>query len=306
MSVLRFDSVEKSFGTRRVLDGLSLTVEPGEVYGLLGPNGCGKSTAINMLANLLDPDRGLVEIAGEPPSRGAKRNLGLCPQEIALYRDLYPAENLRFFAEVHGLSRAAVAKRVAELMQLFELEPFAKTPVSALSGGWQRRVNIAVALVHSPAILVLDEPTSAVDLEARHDLWKMIESLRGSGITVLLTTHHLDEAERLCSRVGIMKDGRIAREGTVEELLARVPGQAVALIESKDERAVVTRVEQLGWVVRHYASRLACLLPRQVSLRSVVEALADVEVSAVSIQRVTLEHAYLEVTQGEQGRLESA
>jgi ABC-2 type transport system ATP-binding protein len=294
------DSVEKAFGTRRVLDGFSLSVEPGEVYGLLGPNGCGKSTAINMLANLLDPDRGVVEIAGEPPSRGAKRNLGLCPQEIALYRDLYPAENLRFFAEIHGLSRAAVTKRVAELMHLFELQQFATTPVRSLSGGWQRRLNIAVALVHSPAILVLDEPTSAVDLEARHDLWKMIESLRNSRITVLLTTHHLDEAERLCSRIGIMKDGRIAREGTVEELLALVPGQAVALVESPNERALVARAEKLGWVVRHYASRLACLLPRQVSLKSVVEALADVEVSAVSLQRVTLEHAYLEITQGAQ------
>jgi ABC-2 type transport system ATP-binding protein len=298
MSIVRFDSVHKSFGEKRVLDGLTLSIEAGEVYGLLGPNGCGKSTAINMLCNLLDPDAGTIEVAGETPSSGAKRHIGVCPQDIALYRDLRPAENLRFFAELGGLSRAAVAARVAELMRLFDLERFATTPVGALSGGWQRRVNIAVALVHRPAVLVLDEPTSAVDVEARHDLWQMIESLRNDRTTVLLTTHHLDEAERLCSRIGIMTGGRIAREGTVEELLALVPGQAVVLIETTDEAAVERRARDLGWAVRRYAARLACILPQQVSLRSVVDALADVEVTAVSLQRVGLEHAYLEVTQG--------
>lgn len=296
MNIVRFDSVSKSFGDKRVLDGLTLAVERGEVYGLLGPNGCGKSTAINLLCNLLDPDAGSIEIAGVTPSRAANRQIGVCPQDIALYRDLRPAENLRFFAELNGLSRAAVASRVAELMRLFGLERFATTPVGALSGGWQRRVNIAVALVHSPAVLILDEPTSAVDVEARHELWQLIESLRSDHTTVLLTTHHLDEAERLCSRIGIMKDGRITREGTVEELLALVPGQAVALVESLDEAAVVRRAAELGWPVRRYAARLACILPQQVSLRSVVDALADVEVSAVSLQRVSLEHAYLEVS----------
>ena len=143
---------------------------------------------------------------------------------------------------------------------------------------------------------MLDEPTSAVDVEARHDLWQMIESLRNDRTTVLLTTHHLDEAERLCSRIGIMKGGRIAREGTVEELLALVPGQAVALIETLDEAAVERRARTLGWAVRRYAARLACILPQQVSLRSVVDSLADVEVTAVSLQRVGLEHAYLEVS----------
>ena len=298
MSALRFRSIRKSFGDRLVLNGLDLTIESGEVYGLLGPNGCGKSTAINILSNLLDPDTGTVELAGQAASRETKRLVGICPQEIALYRDLTPPENLRFFAEIYGLKRAEQAQRVAELVRLFGLEPHARTPVGALSGGWQRRVNIAVALVHAPAILVLDEPTAAVDVEARHDLWAMIEALRSGGTTILLTTHHLEEAERLCSRVGIMKDGRVAQEGSIAELLALVPGRAVALIESADEAAVIRRAEELGWGLRRYAGRLGCLLPQQLSLRSVVDALSDVDVSSVSLQRVSLEHAYLEVTQG--------
>jgi ABC-2 type transport system ATP-binding protein len=297
VSLLRFDGIRKAFAGKVVLDELSFTVERGEVYGLLGPNGCGKSTAINVLCNLLDPDAGTAEIAGARVSGEAKYLVGVCPQELALYRDLRPGENLRFFAQVYGLPRAARESRVSELMQLFGLEPFARTPVGALSGGWQRRVHIAVALVHSPRVLVLDEPTAAVDLAARHELWRLIEALKGAGTTILLTTHHLDEAEHLCSRIGIMKNGRIAKEGTVAELLAAVPAKAIAVVETSAEDAVHRRATELGWGIRHYAGRISCLLPQQMALRAVVEALKDVDVSAVSVQRVSLEHAYLEVVQ---------
>ena len=299
MNLVRFDRIRKSFAEKLVLDDLSLTVNSGEVYGLLGPNGCGKSTAINVLCNLLDPDAGTVQIAGKVVSRDATGLVGICPQDIALYRDLHPAENLHFFAQIYGLPRPAQERRVSELMQLFGLERFARTRVGALSGGWQRRVHIAVALVHSPAILVLDEPTSAVDLEARHELWQLIDTLKRTGTTILLTTHHLDEAEHLCSRIGIMKNGRIAKEGTVAELLAVVPAKAIALVEAATQEAILRRAGELGWGIRHYAGKIGCLLPQQVSLREVVEALRDIDVSAVSVQRVSLEHAYLEVVQTE-------
>jgi len=297
MSVVRFDGVTKAFCGKAVLKGLSLSIDRGEVYGLLGPNGSGKSTAINILCNLLDPDMGTVEIGGRSGPQFAKPLLGVSPQEVALYRDLYPAENLRFFAQIYGLPRADRERRVAALVRLFGLEDFARTPVASLSGGWQRRVNIAVALVHEPEVLVLDEPTSAVDLEARHELWRMIATLKGSGMTILLTTHHLDEAERLCSRIGIIKDGRIAKEGTIAELLALVPAKAVAAVESADPDAIRVRATNLGWGVRDYAGRLNCLLPHQLSLKDVVDALNGLGVSSVSLQSVSLEHAYLEVLQ---------
>jgi ABC-2 type transport system ATP-binding protein len=295
VTMLRLAGIRKSFGERRVLDGLSFAIDRGEVYGLLGPNGSGKSTAINILCNLLDADAGTVEIAGKPVAAAAKRLLGVCPQEIALYRDLRPAENLGFFAELHGMPKAARRARVAELMRLFALDPYAGTPIASLSGGWQRRVNIAVALVHRPAVLVLDEPTAAVDLEARHEMWRLVDLLKAEGMTILLTTHHLDEAERLCSRIGIVKDGRIAKEGTVAELLALVPAQAVAVVETPHEDAVLQRAAALGWAIRRYAGQIGCLLPEPLPLKEAVAAFDGIEVSAVSLQRVALEHAYLEV-----------
>ena len=300
MSMVRFAGVRKSFGEKRVLDELSLIVERCEVYGLLGPNGCGKSTAINILCNLLDPDAGTVEIDDKPASGEVTRVLGVCPQEIALYRDLYPAENLRFFATPYGISGADARKRIEALVQMFGLAPYARTPISALSGGWQRRVNIAAALVHAPQLLVLDEPTSAVDIEARHELWEMIEALKSSGMTILLTTHHLDEAEQLCSRVGIMKAGRIAREGTIAELLALVPAKIIAMVETAHQDAVARRATEVGWGIRRYAGKVACLLPHQLPLREVVRALDGIDIDSVGLQRVSLEHAYLEVVHDEQ------
>jgi ABC-2 type transport system ATP-binding protein len=156
-------------------------------------------------------------------------------------------------------------------------------------------VSIVAELIHEPEVVVLDEPTSAVDLEARHELWQLVEMLRKEGSTILLTTHHLDEAERLCSRIGIMKDGCIAKEGSVAELIALVPGKMVAVVDTNDENVVSRRAEELGWGVRHYAGKIACLLSKETSLKSVVDALSGIEVSAVSLQNGSLEHAFLEV-----------
>jgi ABC-2 type transport system ATP-binding protein len=298
MTMLRFEGIRKRFGSRWVLDGLTFSVGRGEVYGLLGPNGCGKSTAINILCNLLDTDGGAVEVGGQAVSKFTRHRIGACPQEVALYRDLFAEENLNFFARIYGLSNTDRERRVAELVQLFGLEPFARTCVANLSGGWRQRINIATALIHSPDVLILDEPTSAVDVEARHELWKLIEGLKRSGMTTLLTTHHLDEAERLCTRVGIMRDGRIAAEGSLPELLALVPAAAVALVKTQDDQGARKRAADLGWATRTYAGKLGCLLPLQASLRDVVEAFDGINVSSVSVQPVALEHAYLEVLHG--------
>ncbi len=297
-NALQIDDLHKWFGNHHVLDGFNLRVEKGEILGLLGPNGCGKSTVLNIVCKLLSYDAGQVQLMGEPLSElsyRARGLVGLCTQHCALYPDLLPAENLHFFARLYGLSSLERQQRVEELMSSFALENFANTRVGQLSGGWQQRLHLAVSLIHRPMLLVLDEPTAAVDLEARMDLWRLIEGLRDSGTTILLTSHHLAEAERLCSKVALMRNGKVVAEGSVPELLARIPGQAVATVQSEDKEAIAQRALNLGWSVRQQADQMRLLLPHKLSLREIIDALDGTKVSALSVQPVTLVDAYLEL-----------
>ena len=295
---LQIDGLFKRFGEQRVLNGFNLHVARGEVVGLLGPNGCGKSTVLNIICQLLQADAGQVQLMGQPmieQSTHARARIGYCAQESALYPDLFPQENIQFFARLYGVPAAERNARVAELMERFGLVPYAATRAGMLSGGWQQRLSLAVALVHRPELLVLDEPTVAVDVEARMDLWRLIEGLRDSGTTILLTSHHLAEAQRLCNRVALMQSGKVVAEGSVPELISRVPGQAVARVQSEDPQAAIQRAFDLGWPVRQHAGKLSLLLPQPMNLREIVDALDGSRASAVSVDPVTLEDAYLEL-----------
>ena len=297
-AVLQIEGLSKRFGNRLVLDGLSLQVQRGEILGLLGPNGCGKSTVLNIVCQLLHADAGQVQLLGEPLTglgASARARVGLCAQDCALYPDLLPAENLHFFGRLHGLPAAVRRARVAALMESFGLGPHTTTRVGLLSGGWQQRLHLAVALVHRPELLLLDEPTAAVDVAARLDLWRLIEGLRDSGTTILLTSHQLAEAERLCNRIALMQGGRVVAQGTVPELVAKVPGQAVARVQSGDPPVTLQRAQSLGWTAQKASGQLHFLLPSRMSLRDVVDALDGPEVTAVSVQAVTLEDAYLKL-----------
>jgi len=297
-AALQIDGLFKRFGERQVLNGFSLQVARGEVVGLLGPNGCGKSTVLNIICQLLQADAGQVQLMGQPmtdQSAHARARIGYCAQEGALYPDLFPQENMQFFARLYGVPAAQRNARVAELMERFSLVPYAATRAGMLSGGWQQRLSLAVSLVHKPELLVLDEPTVAVDVEARMDLWRLIEGLRDSGTTILLTSHHLAEAQRLCNRVALMRNGKVAAEGSVPELISRVPGQAVVKVQSVDKQAVMHRALELGWPVRQHAGEISLLLPHHLSLREIVDALEGSKVSAISVDPVRLEDAYLEL-----------
>lgn len=294
--MIEVKDLRKSFGNKVVLDALTFSVDSGEIYGLLGPNGAGKTTAINILSNLLDADSGRILINGNMVSENTKFLIGVVPQETSVYKDLTCKENLLFFARLYGLHASQKIERVSELIQALNLGEYANTEVSKLSGGWQRRVNIAIALVHSPSVLILDEPTTGLDVEARYELWELIDNLKSTGVTILLTTHQLEEAERLCSRIGIMKNGQIMAEGSLDELRAIIPAKLLAVLETNDYKSLCQKADSFGWTHRHYGGRLTLWLPEQFTLKDIVDKFDGIQLSSVSLREVGLEHVYVEVT----------
>lgn len=296
-TALEINDIHKAFGKHVVLDGFSLRLARGEILGLLGPNGCGKSTVLNIICRLLLPDVGQISLMGQSLDQMDDKHrslVGFCTQRCALYPDLFPAENLHFFGRIHGLSSHHCKQRVDELMHTFSLNTFAKTRVGQLSGGWQQRLHLAAALIHQPALLVLDEPTAAVDVEARLVLWQLIEDLRDRGTTILLTSHHLAEAERLCNKVALMRNGKVAAYGSVADLLLRMPGQAVAKVQSEDPETITQRSMLRGWTVRQRGGHIKLFLPQNLDLRDIIEALDGVKLTSLSVQPVSLDDAYME------------
>ncbi len=213
----------KTFGKHEAVKNVSFTIGKGEIFGLLGPNGAGKSTTINMMCGYLEATSGdtiidRLSIRREPLK--VKRIIGVVPQEIALYKDLTPLENLTFFGEIYGLSSKERKERAAELLHFVGLYDRRNEAVEKFSGGMQRRLNIAIALIHRPIFLMLDEPTVGVDPQSRENIFDTIEKLRDQGTTILYTTHYMEEAERLCNHIAIMDEGQIIAMGTLEQLLA--------------------------------------------------------------------------------------
>ncbi len=210
----------RRFGAVTALDGLSFTVARGELFGLVGPDGAGKTTAIRALAGLIGLDGGEARVLGEDPTRGAVRErLGLMPQQYSLYRDLTVEENLRFFSRVYVLPRAEFRRRADRLLEITRLGPFLDRRADALSGGMYKKLALACALLHEPEVLLLDEPTNGVDPVSRRELWELLHEFVHGGMTVLISTPYMDEAER-CHRVGLIHRGHLLVEGEPQALLA--------------------------------------------------------------------------------------
>lgn len=220
MEAIQTSRLVKRYKTITAVDNLDLEIRRGELFSLLGVNGAGKTTAIKMLSGLTRPTAGDALVGGysivKEPER-VKALIGVSPQETAVAPNLSVAENLELICGIHGFSREKTAAKVRELTREFDLDAVLRRKAGKLSGGWQRRVSIAMALISEPQILFLDEPTLGLDVLARHDLWNAIRALKGR-VTVILTTHYLEEAEALSDRIGIMKDGRLLAVGTAREL----------------------------------------------------------------------------------------
>lgn len=220
MNAIEIRNLKKVYGDKTAVDGLTLDIAQGEFFSLLGVNGAGKTTTIRMLSCLMPPTSGDALLLGKSIVRQpdqVKPLLGVSPQETAVAPNLTVLENLEFMAGIHGKGN------VEQMLDLLGLEPVARQRAKTLSGGWQRRLSIAMGLIGQPEILFLDEPTLGLDVLARRELWKVIESLKGR-VTVVLTTHYLEEAQALSDRIGIMAAGSLRAVGTVPELLARTGG----------------------------------------------------------------------------------
>jgi ABC-2 type transport system ATP-binding protein len=232
--------VKRSFGSVRAIDGVSLSVFTGDVVGIVGPNGAGKTTLIDMICGLVRPSAGSVRVLGEDVAvSGAalRARIGVLPQETALYDEVTARQNLSFAAALYGVPRPGA--RIAEVLELVGLRQRANDVVRGFSGGMQRRLAIARALLHNPPLLILDEPTLGVDVEARHQIWAHVRSLKAMGRTVVLTTNYLDEAEALCDRVAILRAGKLLAEDTPAALTART-GRCLEL-ECREEVAIEIR-----------------------------------------------------------------
>jgi ABC-2 type transport system ATP-binding protein len=227
VTLLEVRGLGKDYGARAAVAAIDLDVAAGEIVGLLGPNGAGKTTTISMISGVVTPSRGTARIDGHDiraEARAARAALGVAPQDLAIYEPLTATENLRFFGALYGLGGALLAERIAWALGVAGLTDRAREPAAKFSGGMKRRLNLAAGLLHKPRLLVLDEPTVGVDPQSRNHIFETIRALRAGGMTILYTSHYMEEVEALCDRVAIMDAGKLVALGAVAELRARHGG----------------------------------------------------------------------------------
>jgi len=295
----------RRFGDLTAVDGVSFHIDPSETYGLLGPNGAGKTTTISMAAGLIPADSGTVTVTGRQMGPGeveVKRHIGLVPQDLAIYPELTARENLAFFGRLQGLSGKPLARRIDEVLDLIALSDRAAEATKKYSGGMKRRLNIGIALLHRPALLILDEPTVGVDPQSRNAILESVEALSVEGMAVLYTTHYMEEAERLCDRIAIIDSGRIQAEGTRNELITLTGGvDHIRLAGAGQTDATASALRALPAVEQVAADRHALTLtvrdaPSAVAGIVNTATAAGMVLSEVEITRPDLESVFLHLT----------
>ena len=281
----------KRFGAFAAVEALTLSVAEGEIFGLLGSNGAGKSTAIRMLCGLLRPSGGLARVLGVDVAKdpeGVKRRLGYMSQRFSLYEDLTVTQNLRFFGGVYGLRGPALGERVRDSIAMAGLAGREGLLTGSLPGGWKQRLALACAVMHRPRVLFLDEPTGGVDPISRRQFWDLIERMSADGVTVIVTTHYLDEAEH-CRRVALMDAGRLVALGSVAELKTVFAGHAILEVSCPGFARALDLLEEEPWVLEAsiFGTRLHVVVadPEEGRARA-LRALADAGVGPASVERI--------------------
>jgi ABC-2 type transport system ATP-binding protein len=237
--MIQVNQISKSFGALKAVKNITFSIEKGEIFGLLGPNGAGKSTTINMLSSLLKSDSGSIHLNGidiNINSDLCKKNIGIVPQEISLYDEFSAYDNLFFFGKLYNIKPNILIKRIDTILELIGLDDRKNDKIKTYSGGMKRRINIAVALLHEPKIVLMDEPTVGVDPQSRNRIFDIIETLNKQGATIIYTTHYMEEVERLCHRIAIMDKGEIIAQGTLNDLQK----------QSETEEKIVLSFEELS------------------------------------------------------------
>ncbi|QJT06994.1 ATP-binding cassette domain-containing protein [Streptomyces asoensis] len=294
--------LRKSYGDKTVLDGIDLRIPAGSVFALLGPNGAGKTTAVKILSTLITADGGQAQVAGHDLTTspdGVRAAIGVTGQFSAVDGLITGEENMLLMADLHHLSRAEGRRVAAELLERFDLVDAAKKPAATYSGGMKRRLDIAMTLVGSPRIIFLDEPTTGLDPRSRHNMWQIIRELVSDGVTVFLTTQYLEEADELADRIAVLNDGRIAAEGSAEELKRLIPGGHVRLRFS-DPAAYQDAASTLREVTRDDEA-LALQIPSdgsQRELRSILDRLdsAGIEADELTVHTPDLDDVFFALT----------
>ncbi len=291
MTKIQIDDLRKQYGKLTAVDGLTFGIQPGETLGLLGPNGAGKTTTISMMIGLLQPTRGQVLIDGLSPTvASTRKKIGLAPQVLSLYEELTATENLEFFAKLYQISGGKLKERVAWALEFAGLQDRAKDRVGTFSGGMKRRLNLACAMIHEPEIVLMDEPTVGVDPQSRNHLFECIESLQSDGLTIIYTTHYMNEAQRLCDRVAIIDHGKLLAIDSVDRLVQQHGGTSLVLAELRKPIAVGVKlsgqIEDLNW-------RLESEAPMEEITKATRQ---GVEFQTLNVTQPDLESVFLALT----------
>jgi ABC-2 type transport system ATP-binding protein len=301
--VLEAFDIHKRYGEIEALRGVSLAVEEGEMFGLLGPNGAGKTTLLSILSCLIEPTSGSARLFGKTLTRtdmSMRPQIGLATQDLALYSDLTARENLSFFGKLYGLRGPALFKRVDEVLELTALGDRANDRVSTFSGGMKRRLNLGVAFVHRPRILFLDEPTTGVDPQSRHHLFEEIRSLNSAGVTVVYTSHYMEEVQTLCPRIAILDHGRVIACDTRVNLLrlldgtltVRVAREATAVAESAGQLPGVKVLSVENDTLKLSAADVNALMIKLVAILREL----NIELTGLEVKEPSLEQVFLHLT----------
>jgi ABC-2 type transport system ATP-binding protein len=303
--VLNVHDIYKSYGTVQAVRGISFSILRGEIFGLLGPNGAGKSTTISMLAGLTNPNSGQIRLNGmdlQSHRNQLKSRIGFVPQELALYPTLSGRDNLRFFGRIYGLHGRELNRRVDELLTMIGLADRANDPIETYSGGMKRRINLAAGLLHKPDILFLDEPTVGVDPQSRNAIFENIEALNRSGMTILYTTHYMEEAERLCHRVAIVDHGTVIALNSPANLIHDL-GRGMIRLEIADGLVDAVRDQTAALLSVREVTRRGQQLDIQSTdtQQTLIDVLAitnrlDARVVSLQIMETNLETVFLSLT----------